>query len=120
MKVILWSSQTKEEKDDEDNLIKQAKNTRRPIPEFIIERYRNKPSLGVGLDFYLKAFFDLNTERDHSNGYPPIPWSKIQMYADHYEMNFDDTEKFHLVMRSLDNAYCEKKNEDAKNKLEQK
>ena len=55
-----------------------------PIPS----RIANPPELLPGLDVYLKAFFDLDSERQIGETLQQIPWSKIQEYADRY--GFDD------------------------------
>jgi len=68
------------------------------------DRVTDKPKPGVGLDFYLIAFFDLDTERDLTN-LQPIPWSAIVAYANLYEANVDDLTYF---IRKMDNAYLNK------------
>lgn len=61
----------------EQRLIKEARQAGNPIPD----RIKNKPILKDGLEIYLDAFFDLDTERSHGMGLTRIPQSKVREYA---------------------------------------
>jgi hypothetical protein len=69
-----------------------------PLPDFIA----NAPKLEIGLQFFLQAFFDLDTERSHSMGVTMIPWSSIKDYAVTYELNDEDTEDLIYLIRQMD------------------
>lgn len=68
------------------------------------ERIAAKPKLGLGLQFFLTAFYDLDTERDLST-MQPIAWSSIVNYAKFY--NADISELLYFI-RKMDNAYLTK------------
>lgn len=97
----------KEALDREKNVEKQAKNAGKPIPDWILKKRMNRPELGFGLSFYYNAFFDIGSERPPSQTVWNIAWSSIQRYADHYEMDFEQAEKLHFIIRKMDNAYIE-------------
>ena len=48
-----------------------------PIPD----RIANAPELRIGLEVYMVAFFDLDSERNHSMTPTAIPWTKIAEYC---------------------------------------
>ena len=72
----------------EQNIAKQAYRAGAPIPDRIL----NAPVLREGLQIYLQAFFDLDTERNHGMGLMYIPWSKIKNYAEFYNFSFEETQ----------------------------
>ena len=74
----------------------------------------SRPKLAIGLGFYLDAFWDLCTERVYSEVIVNLSWSKIQQYADHYEMDFEDAEQFHYIIKKIDNAYVKQMRENGK------
>lgn len=63
----------------------QAMRAGQPLPD----RIQNAPTLPLGLDLYLTAFFDLDSERSHGSGLTPIPWSSISAYADVFDFNWE-------------------------------
>ena len=68
------------------------------------ERVNNKPKLSPGLQVFVDAFYDLDTERSLSD-LQPIPWSKTMAYADRYGLNESDLWYF---IREADNAFLHK------------
>lgn len=66
----------------------------------------------------MEAFWNLNTERQIGEHVSSIPWSKIQQYADHYELGFEEAEKFHNIIRKVDDAFILKVSENAKKQFE--
>jgi hypothetical protein len=99
---------------------KQAKNAKKPLPEWLVKKRASKPKLAFGLDFYYNAFWTLCTERVFSEVVLHLAWSKIQMYADYWEMDFDDAEQFHYLMKKMDDAYVENMRvKDGKTKQDQ-
>lgn len=97
-------------------IIAQCKRFNTPIPDAILNRRKNKPQLGMGLEFFYKSFFVLCTERVFNEVVLGIAWSKIQEYADYYGMDFEESERFHVYISGMDEAYCKQMREDAKNK----
>ena len=79
-----------------------------PVPQAIL----NKPILEEGLDFYLKAYFTLDSERTHAEGARPIPWSKMVLYAETYGFAEDLLEDFVHLLTALDNANMARINAD--------
>lgn len=67
----------------------------------------NKPKLALGLDLYLFAFYDLDTERDRSMAVMPIPWSAFIKYSEYLGLTEDEREDFIYILRQLDNAHLE-------------
>jgi len=82
----------------EQAIIKQAVRMGNPIPD----RIANAPKLEHGLEIYLQAFFDLDTERNRGNGICPIPWSSVSDYARAFEFDAEQTEDLHYFIRKLD------------------
>ena len=83
-----------------------------PLPQSI----QNAPELWFGLELYLNAFFDLNTERSSGMGVGPIPWSAIDRYAERH--GFDDEQRTDLQyhIRALDATYIEHHNKKSGDK----
>lgn len=84
----------------EQTIAKQAIRAGQPIPA----RIANAPELHVGLELFLNAFFDLDTERQAGFSIGPIPWSKIREYAAAYRFDEDLTEDLFYFIKQLDNA----------------
>lgn len=84
----------------ERNIVKQSLMARVPIPE----RIANSPKLAPGLELYLQAFFDLNSERSHGMGLTQIPWSCIKNYAEFYDFSERQTESLFYHVRVMDEA----------------
>jgi len=83
---------------NEQTIAKQSYMMGQPLPDFIA----NAPKLEIGLQLFLQAFFDLDTERSHSMGVTAIPWSRIKDYAVAYELNNEDTEDLIYLIRQMD------------------
>lgn len=93
-----------------DRLETQCIKQKIPKPKWLEER----PQLGLGLLFYYESYHKLSTERMPADYVTAIPWSKIQQYAEHYGMGFEEQETFHFFINKLDNAYMTKVAEDVK------
>lgn len=98
---------SKENRKNEEAIEKQCKNQKQPLPQWLVERRRNKPELAFGLNFYYEAFFNIGTDRMPSQGVWNISWSSIQRYADHFEMDFEQSEKLHFLIARMDDSYIE-------------
>lgn len=82
----------------ERNIARQAIRAGEPIPE----RIQNAPVLTEGLQLYLDAFFDLDSERSHAVGITPIPWTSIRSYAEAYDFDEDQTEDCFFFVKRMD------------------
>lgn len=67
--------------------------------------YMEEPCLLPGDEFYLKAFWDLNTERAIGFSIGPIPWKSIVEYATWSQLADDVARTFVYTMREMDSAY---------------
>lgn len=84
----------------------------RPVPEQI----KNAPDLWLGLEFYFRAFIDLNTCRVSGWSPGPIPWADIQAYAETHELNEEETDTLHYHIAHMDGAFLKKIDSKSKNK----
>lgn len=86
---------------NEQTIARQAIQMGMPLPDFML----NAPELQIGLQLFLQAFFDLDTERSHSMGIVLIPWSSIKDYARTYEFDEEQTEDLLFLIRAMDIAH---------------
>jgi hypothetical protein len=82
----------------EQAIIAQAIRNNRPIPE----RIANAPELLPGLEIYLQAFFDLDSERSHAMGPTAIPWTSIVNYARAFDFDEEQTEDLIYLIKRMD------------------
>lgn len=84
---------------------------RMPLPSNI----ENAPELNMGLQLYLQAFFDLDSERSHAFSLVRIPSSAVRSYAREFDFDEDQTEMLDYVITDMDNAYLKhlKKKQDS-------
>lgn len=75
-----------------------------PIPDRIL----NAPQIRFGLMLYLEAFFDLDSERVPGMALGRIPWIAIQRYAEHYELDEEQTECLFYFIRAMDTAHLKR------------
>lgn len=90
----------------EQNIAKQAMKAGAPMPE----RIANAPELKQGLELYLDAFYDLDSERGVSETLGSIPWSKIKDYAEFYDFDEEQTECLFFFIREMDRAHRKRMN----------
>lgn len=88
----------------EQTIAKQAVRAGQPIPE----RIANAPELQPGLQLYMQAFFDLDSERSHAMGLVVIPWSSIAAYAAAFEFDEEQTEDLFYFVRKMDTEHLKK------------
>lgn len=88
----------------EQSIARQAALNNQPLPE----RIANAPELLPGLDLYLQAFFDLDSERSHSFGLTRIPYSAIRHYASLKEFDEDQTQRLVVLITEMDKANLER------------
>jgi len=72
-----------------------------PPPKFLDD----EPLLLPGDEFYMTAFYRLDTCRSIGMSYGPIPWRDIVMYADREGLDSDLVQLFVYVIRSMDGEY---------------
>jgi len=96
----------------EGRILKECYAWRRPIPD----RIQNAPDLLLGLEFYFRAFIDLNTCRSSGWSSGPIPWMDIQAYAMAHELDAEETETLHYHIAMMDSAFLKRIDEKSKNK----
>jgi len=75
-----------------------------PIPDFVL----NAPELLPGLEFYVKAFFDLDSERPASMGIASIPTSKIREYGVWHSLTKLEIADLCEIIREVDRAHVKR------------
>jgi hypothetical protein len=82
--------------------------------EVLIERgqpppswYEEEPDCPPGLDYYMKAFWQLSTERSIGFSVGPIPASKIEEYGERRGFDRMTLENFIYIIRTMDAAYLD-------------
>ena len=85
----------------EQNIAKRAFREGKDLPE----RIKNAPELQPGLELYINAFFDLDTERNHGQGLCAIPISAIAGYASIFGFDCEQTEDLLYFIREMDDAH---------------
>lgn len=91
----------------EQNIAQQAIRAGVQIPDRIL----NAPTLLQGLDLYLQAFFDLDTDRSHATGLTRIPWSSIKNYAEFYDFSLEQCEDLFYFIKAMDLAHLKRLDE---------
>jgi len=86
--------------------VRQSLQTRHVLPDAI----RNAPELNKGLQIFLQAFFDLDTERPVSLEIGRIPYFKVKKYGKSLGYKKQDLRYFIDVINRLDLAYVKKQN----------
>ncbi len=94
----------------EQAIAKQSFRAGQPLSE----RIQNAPELRIGLQLYIQAFFDLDSERSHAQGLAAIPWTSINEYAKVFDFDEEQTDDLFFFIRKLDASHL--KRLDAKNK----
>ena len=90
----------------EQNLAKQAARAKAPLPD----RIANAPVLHQGLELYLDAFFDLDSDRQVGQALLPIPWSSVIRFAEVYELDNEQRDDLLFFIRCMDNAHIDRVN----------
>ena len=90
----------------EQTLAMRAVQMGHPLPE----RIANSPELQIGLQLYLQAFLNLDSERTDG----PIPWSSIKDYAQAFEFDEEQSDDLFYFVRRMDNEYLKIKAAKAK------
>lgn len=90
----------------EQNVARQAMQARQPLPTNI----QNAPELELGLQLYLQAFFDLDSERSHAFSLVRIPSSAVRNYAREFEFDTDQSSLLEYYITEMDNANLKRLN----------
>lgn len=85
----------------EKNLAMQAMRMGQEMPS----RIANAPQLQIGLQLFLQAFLDLDTDRQAAMSVLPIPYSSIWNYTAAFELDDEQTADVFYHVRSMDNFY---------------
>lgn len=85
--------------------------------------FEEEPQLAPGEDFFLRAFFNLSTERQIGWASGPIPHSRVVEYGVRSGLEEATIEILVHVIRRMDQAYLEwlaeqRKKHDCRNKAE--
>jgi hypothetical protein len=88
----------------EQSIAKQAMRAGNPLPN----RIANAPELINGLQLYLVAFFDLDSERSHSTSLSPIPWTSIYQYSQAFNLDEEQTEDLFYFVKRLDSEHLKR------------
>ena len=67
--------------------------------------YLDEPYVFPAQQFFLKAFWDLNTCRSTGMGIGPIPWDKIVQYGSYAGLDDDMIEPLVSIIREMDAEY---------------
>lgn len=81
----------------EQGLARQAIQMGQPLPE----RIANAPELKIGLQLYLQAFFDLDSDRNDG----PIPWSSVSNYGKTFSLDVEQTDDLFYFVKRMDTAF---------------
>jgi hypothetical protein len=95
----------------EQKIARQAMRERQPLPD----RIAKAPTLLLGSQFYLDAFFDLDAERSHAMAPVAIPRSCIVEYAKEYELDEEEKDDLIYLVRCMDNDRLKGMRKDGKN-----
>lgn len=88
----------------EETIVRRATQAGQPLPTNI----QNAPELELGLQLYLQAFFDLDSERSHTFSLVRIPASKIRSYARELELDAVQSELLAFYISEMDGAHLKR------------
>lgn len=84
-----------------------------PLPDKIA----NRPVLGTGLEFYYRAFTDLNTDRALGMAEGPIRWTAINAYGYRHGYVADEFDRLVDVVQAMDRAYLKERDRTNKKSM---
>lgn len=76
----------------------------RALPDNI----QNAPELDLGLQLYLQAFFDLDSERNNGMGLARIPSSAVRAYAREFDFSEDQSDSLSFFVSEMDEAHIKR------------
>jgi len=80
------------------------------------DRILHQPLLPLYLQFFVDAFWELNSCRAMGMGEGPIPFTAILQYSQFYECDFQLAQDLILFIREMDDIYLKKQAKKAKAK----
>lgn len=84
-----------------------------------VDQKQQEPVLNYGLEFYLDAFMDLDSERSHGMGWMRIPWHCTWQYGLAYDLDTEQMDDLVYFISRMDAAHItrlEEKREAAKHR----
>lgn len=90
---------------DRDGFVVECKLERNDPWETFPDWFRQEPELETWDHFYLRAFWDLSTERQIGAAVGPIPATKIDDYACRKGLDLSMMEAFKTIIRTMDRTY---------------
>ena len=69
--------------------------------------------------FYIRAFWELSSERQFGHAIGPIPWSKIVSYGERRKLDDAMMDVFETVVRELDESYLKWQRDRQQRQIEQ-
>lgn len=91
----------------ERNVVQQLVREGLPVPD----TFTSPPELRPGLELFLDAFFDLDSERQSGT---PIPWRAMRDYAIAYGFTEEQTNDLFFFVRALDEEHLTRQAKQAK------
>lgn len=82
----------------------------RELPDWVDK----EPVILPGDEFYIQAWFELDTCRQVGMDLGLIPWDKIVFYGQFHGMEEDVLEAFIQIIRQMDGAYLKRKGQQHK------
>ena len=78
------------------------------------DKFANAPELRQGLQFYIEAFFELDSDRDFGEIPGRIPWTAINAYSKAFELDEEQTADLFYYVRQLDDEHMKRQAERMK------
>lgn len=78
------------------------------------DKFANAPELRQGLQFYIEAFFELDSDRDFGEIPGRIPWTAIHAYSKAFELDEEQTADLFYHVRQLDGEHMKRQAERMK------
>jgi hypothetical protein len=96
----------------EQRMIRECYLRKRELPD----RIKNAPDLFMGLELTFNAFLELNTTRNTGWSAGPIPSWCIAELADRFDLEEEESEDLHYLIRLMDQEflkYVNRKNQES-------
>ena len=78
-----------------------------------------EPPYVRGDEFYMRAFWELSSERQFGQAIGPIPWSKIVSYGERQGLDNTMLKVFEHVIRELDEQYLRWQRDQQQRRIDQ-
>lgn len=101
--IDAYRSEKTEKRDKQDWLARAAAEEGHVIPDDTLD---DSPDLREDLRFYLVAYQELSTIRPAAfSGVMPLPYDKVDEYAERYKLDPEETEDFRDIINGLDSEF---------------